>query len=81
MPASLLRAMSICMAAIGRVGVPAAYGMAEYLRVAAGVTYLGSNARARRELGFEPRGLEHGLRQTLAYEQAVMQGPKATRTS
>lgn len=48
--------MSISMVAIGRAGVPAAYGMAEYLRVAAGVTYLGSSAHARRELGFGPRG-------------------------
>ncbi len=29
---------------------------AEYLRVAAGVTYLGSNAKARRDLGFCPKG-------------------------
>jgi nucleoside-diphosphate-sugar epimerase len=40
----------------------------EYLRVAAGVTYLGSNAKARRELGIEVRPLETGLRETLAHE-------------
>ena len=43
---------------------------AEYLRVAAGTTYLGSNAKARRELGYAPRSLEEGLRETLQYEQA-----------
>jgi nucleoside-diphosphate-sugar epimerase len=40
----------------------------ETLRVLAGVTYLGSNAKARRELGYAPRSLDEGLRQTLAHE-------------
>jgi nucleoside-diphosphate-sugar epimerase len=43
---------------------------AEYLRVAAGVTYLGTSAKARRELGFVARPLEEGLRETLGYELA-----------
>lgn len=41
----------------------------EYLRVAAGVTYLGSNAKARRELGFDVRPLADGLQETLTYER------------
>jgi nucleoside-diphosphate-sugar epimerase len=41
---------------------------AEGLRITAGVTYIGSNAKAKRELGFDPRSLETGLRQYLAYE-------------
>jgi nucleoside-diphosphate-sugar epimerase len=41
---------------------------AETLRVTAGVTYLGSNMRATRELGFRVRPLEEGLRETLDYE-------------
>jgi hypothetical protein len=40
----------------------------EGLRVAAGVTDTGSNAKARRELGHNPRPLEDGLRETLPYE-------------
>ena len=40
----------------------------EGLRVLAGVTYFGSNAKARRELGYTPRSLEEGLRETLAQE-------------
>jgi nucleoside-diphosphate-sugar epimerase len=40
----------------------------EYLRVAAGVTYLGSSARAQAELGFSARPLAEGLRETLEYE-------------
>jgi nucleoside-diphosphate-sugar epimerase len=42
----------------------------EYLRVSAGVTYLGSSARAQRELGFTARPLAVGLRQTFAPSRA-----------
>ena len=41
---------------------------AEYLRVNAGVTYLGTNAKAVRELGYNPRSLQEGLPETLEYE-------------
>jgi len=44
----------------------------ERLRDIAGVTYLGTNAKARRDLGFEPRGLEEGLRETLAHEMRLL---------
>lgn len=45
----------------------------ETLRVAAGLTYLGSNEKARRELGFEPRSLEQGLRTSLPAMQAEIE--------
>lgn len=45
---------------------------AEMLRVAAGVTYLGSADKARRELGFSPRPLDEGLRHTLEHEMRVL---------
>jgi nucleoside-diphosphate-sugar epimerase len=65
----VLKGMASVMGALERViPVPENYS-AEYLRVAAGATYLGSNARARRELGFAPRALEEGLRETLLYER------------
>jgi len=38
---------------------------AETLRVSAGVTYLGDNSKAKRELGYTVRPLEEGLRETL----------------
>lgn len=41
---------------------------AEALNINAGTTYLGSDAKARRELGFSTRPLEEGLRETLRYE-------------
>lgn len=40
----------------------------EALRVTAGVTYLGTNEKARRELGYTVRPLENGLRETLVHE-------------
>ena len=40
----------------------------ETLRVSAGATYLGSSAKAERELGFHARPLVEGLRETLTYE-------------
>jgi nucleoside-diphosphate-sugar epimerase len=41
--------------------------MVERLRVAAGVTYLGNDAKARAELGFDPRTLEEGLPETVEW--------------
>lgn len=38
---------------------------AESLRVSAGVTYLGSNEKAKKELGYSVRPLEEGLQETL----------------
>ena len=37
----------------------------ELLRASAGVTYLGDNSKARRELGYSPRSLREGLSETL----------------
>jgi nucleoside-diphosphate-sugar epimerase len=43
---------------------------AESLRVLAGVTYVGDNAKATAELGLEHRPLREGLRETVEYELA-----------
>ncbi len=40
----------------------------EALRSSAGVTYIGSNKKARQELGFAPRALSDGLPEVLSYE-------------
>jgi nucleoside-diphosphate-sugar epimerase len=45
---------------------------AEYLRVSAGVTYLGTSARAQREWGYHPRPLEDGLAETLHHEMRLL---------
>ena len=46
----------------------AALSRSERLRDLAGVTYRGNNQKARRELGFDPRPLDDGLRETLQHE-------------
>jgi nucleoside-diphosphate-sugar epimerase len=68
----MMKAMSAAMGVVERVlPVPADYS-AEYLRISAGVTYIGSNARAKRELGYNPRPLEEGLTETLQHEMKLL---------
>jgi nucleoside-diphosphate-sugar epimerase len=47
--------------------IPSSY-RAESLRSVAGTTYTADSTKARRELGFDPRTLEVGLKETLAHE-------------
>jgi nucleoside-diphosphate-sugar epimerase len=62
-PPALMKAMAGAMGLVERfVKLPDAY-TSEGLRVSAGVTYLGSNAKARRELGYMPR---HPARRNVA---------------
>jgi len=44
----------------------------ETLRITAGVTYIGSNAKAKRELGYDPRPLDVGMREWLEYEMGLL---------
>jgi nucleoside-diphosphate-sugar epimerase len=69
---SVLKAAAAVMRVLERVVPLPADLSAEYLRVSAGVTYLGNNARAKRELGFSPRSLREGLEETLRYEMRVL---------
>ena len=63
MPTRLLRLMVPLSGVLGgRLGVPA--NLAEVLSAADGVTYWASHAKASLELGFAPRPLEAGLRDT-----------------
>lgn len=64
---AMLKSMSKLMGLIGAiVPLPETYA-AESLRVVAGVTYLASNEKARREIGYTVRPLKEGLRETLAH--------------
>jgi nucleoside-diphosphate-sugar epimerase len=63
-----LRVMSAAMGVLEKVlPLPPAY-TSEGLRVVAGVTYIGNNARARNELGWRVRPLRDGLTETLRHE-------------
>jgi nucleoside-diphosphate-sugar epimerase len=68
----MMKATAALMGMVEKVAtVPPDY-TAEYLRVNAGATYLGSNAKARRELGYAPRPLEVGLTETLRHEMRLL---------
>ncbi len=70
----LLRFMATLSGFFGTLlPLPVTYA-AETLRVSAGVTYLGDNAKARRELGYTVRPLEEGLKETLL---SLMQEPRS----
>ena len=51
----------------GFFSLPAKY-TAESLRLMAGTTYIASNKKAKQYLGFNPRSLTQGLRETLEFE-------------
>ena len=53
------------------IPLPAMY-TSEAMRVQSGVTYLGDNSKAKRDLGYNPRTLEAGLEETLRYEMDRM---------
>lgn len=71
-PAGMIRAMSAMMNLFDRfIPVPESY-TGEGLRVIAGVTYIGNNSKARRELGYNPRPLKEGLTETLKHEMKLL---------
>jgi nucleoside-diphosphate-sugar epimerase len=69
-PAILRRLSRVAGALEDFVSLPPTW-RSETLRVSAGVTYLGSNAKARAVLGWQPRDLETGLGETLAVPSAI----------
>src|SRR5437762_2744276 len=73
-----LRVKSLCQnsARIGRIVRISPEGNAE-----SGVTYLVSNEKARRELGFLSRSFETGLRETLTFERALLEKSPQNRAS
>jgi nucleoside-diphosphate-sugar epimerase len=67
MPTPLLKMMTPIGPLVGKLmGQPP--NLRELISAADGVTFWASNEKARRELGYAPRGLEEGLRATLEAE-------------
>lgn len=67
LPARLLRALSVPMSLLDAwLPIPPRY-TGEALRVQGGVTYLGTNRKAHQELGYQPRPLAQGLRDSAGY--------------
>lgn len=68
-PTALLRALAPAGPLVGRLmGQPP--NLRELISSADGVTFWASHERARAELGYSPRSLEEGLRETLAASRA-----------
>jgi nucleoside-diphosphate-sugar epimerase len=73
-PPAVFAALSRVAGVVERVvQLPATYS-SEGLRVLAGVTYLGDNAKATRELGIEHRPFEAGFAEPLEYELERLDG-------
>jgi nucleoside-diphosphate-sugar epimerase len=71
-PAGMIRVMSAMMYVFDRfIPVPESY-TGEGLRSIAGVTYIGNNGKAKRELGYNPRPLMEGLTETLRHEMKLL---------
>ena len=68
LPPAILKVLSALMRPLDAVMTLPPSLSPESLRVLAGVSYLGSAARARAELGWEPRPLKEGLMETLRHE-------------
>ena len=70
MPTGLLKALTPIGPLVGKVmGQPP--NLRELISSADGVTFWASYDKAREELGYEPRGLEQGLRETLEAEGRI----------
>jgi nucleoside-diphosphate-sugar epimerase len=69
---SMIRMMSAMMSLFDWfIPLPESY-TSEGLRVIAGVTYIGKNGKAKRELGYNPRPLKEGLAETLKHEMKLL---------
>jgi nucleoside-diphosphate-sugar epimerase len=76
-----MRATAALAALLERfVPIPPGY-RSGVVRSTAGVTYLGSNAKARKELGYNPRSLDEGLPETLAWERSQLASGQPPATS
>ncbi|MBL8136157.1 MAG: NAD-dependent epimerase/dehydratase family protein [Acidobacteria bacterium] len=67
-PPRVLRGLARVMDGVGALAPLPEALRGETLRVVAGVTYLGSSAKAARELGFAPRPLDEGMRHLVEHE-------------
>jgi nucleoside-diphosphate-sugar epimerase len=67
-PPAMMKALAGVMGLVDRVASLRPDYTAESLRVVAGTTYLGSNRRAREELGWNPRPLREGWGETVRVE-------------
>lgn len=71
-PPRVMRAFAGTMGVVEKVLPLPGELTGEFLRINAGVTYIGDNTKARRELGYEPRPLAEGMTETLRAEESLL---------
>jgi nucleoside-diphosphate-sugar epimerase len=69
-PAQMLKVMSMLARPFDMI-LPPTY-TSEGLRIVAGVTYMGDNSKAKRELGYNPRPFREGWEETLRHEMKLL---------
>ncbi len=69
-PWQMMKALSVLVKPFDAL-IPASY-TSEGLRIIAGTTYLGDNRKAKRELGYNPRPLREGRKETLEHEMNLL---------
>lgn len=69
-PAQMMKVMSVLAKPFDSI-LPPSY-TSEGLRVIAGVTYMGDNSKARRELGYHPRPFREGWAETVRHEMKLL---------
>ena len=69
-PPQMLKIMSVFAKPFDKI-LPPTY-TSEGLRVIAGVTYMGDNSKARRELGYHPRPFREGWAETVRHEMKML---------
>ena len=76
-PPGMVKMLSAVMGVVEKiVPVPDSY-TAEGLREIAGTTYIGDNSKAKRELGYAPRPLEHAWVETVLREKEILKTQNA----
>ncbi len=72
LPVGMVKTMSAMMGVVEKIiPLPETY-TSEGLRVIAGVTYIGDNSKAKRELGYNPRPFRQGWEETLRHEMSLL---------
>jgi nucleoside-diphosphate-sugar epimerase len=66
----LMEIMSVLVKPFDAI-LPESY-TSEGLRITAGVTYLGNNGKAKRELGYDPRPIKDGWTETIKHEMSLL---------
>jgi nucleoside-diphosphate-sugar epimerase len=69
-PHQMMKVMSVLVRPLDGI-LPESY-TSEGLRIVSGITYIGDNSKAKREIGYSPRPLAEGWEETLRHEMQLL---------